>query len=735
MTGEDPLYQDASAAIEARVEDLLDRMTVDEKVGQLVGGWAGQFTQYLDIDDAADLITEDGIGAASPFGWSGSVAHAVDDVVDAANTLQETAVEETRLGIPILTPVDAVHGHAYVSEATVFPNGLGIGATWDPDLAEAAADVTATEMRATGATQNYAPTIDIARDPRWGRTFETLGESPYLTKEFVHRQVEGYEGGDKTEDAVHATAKHFPAYGEPERGEDTSVVSLSEYEIRRMILPPAEEAIEAGVSSVMPSYNSINGEPVHGSEYYVGEMLREQFDFEGHVVSDWGGIDHLWDWHKTAEDVTDAHKQTRDAGLDIASVGGPRHLEALHELVDAGEIGEDRLYESVRRVLRAKFELGLFEDPYVDAEDATEVVGSEEHRELAREGARKSMTLLKNDDLLPLDRDADVFVTGPNADDLVRQRGGWTAYEGDIGGTTVREGIAAASEGTVTYEPGTETDEEIDIDAAVEAARDADVAVVALGEYWYIHEFVSETEDTGNGNFPTRLDLHLSEVQRDLVQAIHETGTPTVGLIVSGRAHIVDWMADNVPAILMAYFPGTEGGHAVADVLYGDADPGGRLPISIPRDEGQLPTYFNYFAHPRPIGQATHPQSYDPLYAFGHGLSYTDFEYTDVSLAEETIAPGETATVQVTVENVGDRAGNEVVQLYMEDLVSSKVTPERELRGFDRVSLDAGEATTVALDLTPDDLAIIEPDGQKHVEPGTFELTVGDETLELDVEA
>jgi len=735
MTGEDPLYQDASAATETRVEDLLDRMTVDEKVGQLVGGWAGHFTQFLDLDDAADLITEEGIGAASPFGWSGSIAHAVDDVVDAANTLQETAVEETRLGIPILTPVDAVHGHAYVSEATVFPNNLGVAATWDPALAEAAADVTATEMRATGATQNYAPTIDIARDPRWGRTFETLGESPYLTKEFVRRQVEGYEGGDKTEDAVHATGKHFPAYGQPERGEDTSVVSLSEYEIRRMILPPAEEAIEAGVSSVMPSYNSINGEPVHGSEYYVEEMLRDQLDFEGHVVSDWGGIDHLWDWHKTAEDVTDAHKQTRDAGLDIASVGGPRHLEALHELVDAGEITEDRLDESVRRVLRAKFELGLFEDPYVDAEDATEVVGSEDHRNLARESARKSMTLLKNDDLLPLDRDADVFVTGPNADDLVRQRGGWTAYEGDIGGTTVREGIAAASEGTVTYEPGTETDEEIDIDAAVEAARDADVAVVALGEYWYIHEFVSETEDTGNGNFPTRLDLRLSDAQRELVQAIHETGTPTVGLIVSGRAHIVDWMADNVPAILMAYFPGTEGGHAVADVLYGDADPGGRLPISIPKDEGQLPTYFNYFAHPRPIGQETHPPSYDPLYGFGHGLSYTDFEYTDVSLVEETIAPGETATVEVTVENVGDRAGDEVVQLYMEDLVSSKVTPERELRGFERVSLDAGEATTVALDLTPDDLAIIEPDGEKHVEPGTFELTVGDETLELDVEA
>ena len=727
------MYEDERAATADRVDDLLERMTVDEKVGQLVGGWAGQFTQFLDLEDAAELVREEGIGAASPFGWSGAVAHETEDVVDAANTLQETAVEETRLGIPILTPVDAVHGHAYVSEATVFPNGLGVAATWDPDLAEQAADVTATEMRATGATQNYAPTIDIARDPRWGRTFETLGESPYLTKEFVRKQVEGYEGGDKTEDAVHATAKHFPAYGEPERGEDTSVVSMSEYEIRRMVLPPAEAAIDAGVSSVMPSYNSINGEPVHGSEYYVEEMLREQFDFDGHVVSDWGGIDHLWDWHKTAADVTDAHKQARDAGLDVASVGGPRHLEALHELVEDGEIGEDRLDESVRRVLRAKFELGLFEDPYVDPETAEETLGSEEHRELARESARKSMTLLKNDDLLPLDRDADVFVTGPNADDLVRQRGGWTAYEGDLKGTTVLEGIEAASEGTVTYEPGTETDEVIDVDAAVEEAKEADVAVVALGEYWYIHEFVSETEDTGNGNFPTRLDLRLSAAQRELVQAIHETGTPTVGLLVSGRAHIVDWMADNVPAIMVAYFPGTEGGHAVADVLYGDADPGGRLPISIPKDEGQLPTFFNYFAHPRPIGKDTHPPSYDPLYEFGHGLSYTDFEYTDVSLVEEAIAPGETATVEVSVENVGDRAGDEVVQLYMEDLVSSKVTPERELRGFERVSLDPGESTTVALDLTPDDLAIIEPGGEKRVELGTFELTVADETVALEV--
>ncbi len=626
---ERPPYRQPELSVEERVTDLLERMTLEEKAGQVVGTWCGHLGEEpTDLADVKRVIRDYHVGVAAPFGWGGALNEQLDEVVDAVNELQQYAIEETRLGIPLLLNVDAVHGNAYVAGSTVFPNALGAAATWDTEAVEAAANVTATEVRGVGAHQNYSPTCDVARDPRWGRTFETFGESPRLVAELAAAKVRGYQGGGiGEEDSVVATAKHFPAYGEPVRGEDASPVDVSEYTLRNVFLPPFEAAIDAGVESIMPSYSSINGAPAHGSRGYLTDLLRDELGFDGHVVSDWNGVRHLPDDHSTAADRRDAVHQSREAGVDVASVGHTGHAEHLVDLVREGDIDEQRLDESVRRVLRVKFEMGVFEDPFVDEADARDTVGSGDHRDAARNVARDSMTLLKNDGVLPLDGNEDVFVGGPNADDIVHQLGGWSiANDENVPGETVLDAVAERTAGDVTYEQGATLNETLDVDAAVEKAADADVAVLALGEGWYLHEFGPQAQaGTETSEWPTRSELGLSDAQQELARRVHETGTPVVGVLVTGRPLAVDWLDDNVPAILLAYFPGTEGGHAVAETLFGDNDPSGRLPISVPESAADLPQRFNFLAHPRPIGDDEHPDSYDPLYEFGHGLSYTTF--------------------------------------------------------------------------------------------------------------
>jgi beta-glucosidase len=626
-------YRQANRPTSERIADLLDRMSTAEKAGQLVGTWCGQLRHGNDVEDAKAAIRGHHIGVAAPFGWAGALCTEIDETVGTVNELQRFALEETDLGVPLLLNVDAVHGNAYVAGATVFPNGLGTAATWDTAAAETVAGVTATEIRRVGGHQNYSPTCDVGRDPRWGRIFETFGESPRLCAAMAAATVRGYQGnGISQEDSVVATAKHFPAYSEPERGEDASPVDISEYKLRNTFLPGFEAALDAGVASVMPSYNSINGEPVHGAGSYLTDLLRDDLGFAGHVVSDWNGVRHLADDHRTASDQRDGVRHAHTAGLDVASVGHVEHAEHLADLVEAGEIDEEQLDESVRRVLRVKFEMGLFEDPFVDADAAHDTLGSDDHRQIARETACDSMTLLKNDGLLPLDGSEDVFVGGPNADDIVHQLGGWSVPQSaGVPGDTVLDAIEDRCEGNVTYEQGTTLNEKRDIDAAVEQAAAADVAVLALGEGWYLHEFgPSAQAGVETGAWPTRSDLHLSSAQRDLVRRVHDTGTPVVGVLVTGRPLIVDWMDRNISSILMAYYPGTEGGTAIAETLFGDNDPSGRLPVSIPRSMGDLPQHHDHLAHPTPIGDDEHPDSYDPLYPFGHGLSYTEFAFDDL---------------------------------------------------------------------------------------------------------
>ncbi|MUV60512.1 glycoside hydrolase family 3 N-terminal domain-containing protein [Halobacterium sp. CBA1126] len=732
---ERPPYRQPALSVAERVSDLLERMTVEEKAGQVVGTWCGFLGGETDLADVKRLIADHHVGVAAPFGWGGARYEQLGEVVEAANELQRHATEETRLGIPLLLNVDAVHGNAYVAGSTVFPNALGAAATWDPDAVEAAADVTATEVRSVGAHQNYSPTCDVARDPRWGRTFETFGESPRLVAELAAAKVRGYQGdGLGDDDAVVATAKHFPAYGEPTRGEDASTVDVSEYTLRNVFLPPFEAAVDAGVESVMPSYSSINGAPAHGSRSYLTDLLRGELGFDGHVVSDWNGVRHLPDDHGTAADRRDAVRQAREAGVDVASVGHTGHVEHLADLVRDGEFDERRLDESVRRVLRLKFELGLFEDPFVDEAAARETVGSDDHRDAARDAARDSMTLLKNDGLLPLDGDEDVFVGGPNADDRVHQLGGWSvANDENVPGETVLEAVRERTSGDVTYEQGTTLDEELDVEAAVEKAAAADVAVLALGEGWYLHEFGPQAQaGTETGEWPTRSELGLSDAQREFARRVHETGTPVVGVLITGRPLAVDWLDANVPAILLAYFPGTEGGGAVAETLFGDNDPSGRLPISVPEDAADLPQRFNYLAHPRPIGDDEHPDSYDPLYEFGHGLSYTTFEYDDLRVDAADRDGG--VDLSVTVRNAGDRSGTETVQAFARQETSSRVQPDRKLVGFERVDLDPGEASDVSLSVPADHFGFYRPHGGHVVESGTYHVFVESLSTSFDLD-
>ncbi|KAB1198946.1 MULTISPECIES: glycoside hydrolase family 3 N-terminal domain-containing protein [Haloferax] len=712
-------------------------MTIKEKAGQLVGTWAGQLSEFKSAEDVETEITEHNVGAVASFGWAGALDSRLDDVVETVNRLQEVALSETRLGIPLLFNVDAVHGHAYVAEGTAYPNGLGMAATWDEEGAETAADITATEVRKTGAHQNYSPTCDVAREPRWGRTFETFGESPFLCGRFAAAMVRGYQGeGLDDPESVVATAKHFPAYSEPVRGEDTAPVEVSSYLLRNVFLPSFLDAIDEGVASVMPCYNAIDGRPAHGSQEYLTDLLRGELGFDGTIVSDWNGVRMLHDDHRVTNDHRGSVRMTRDAGLDVASVDAIEHAAHLASLVEEGEVPEDVLDESLRRVLGLKFRLGLFEDAFVDASEAQEVVGTDEHRADALELSRKSMTLLQNDGTLPLDPDADVLVAGPNADDPIHQLGGWSVP--DAAGTdvvTIRDGIESVCNGTVTYEQGATMNERLDVDAAVAAAEEADVAVVAVGENWYLHEFGPTAESgTEPDEFPNRTTLELPDAQRDLLKALHETGTPVVGVLVTGRPLAVEWMARSLPSLLMAYYPGTMGGQAVAETLFGEHNPSGKLPISVPRSAGHLPTRFNHFPHPTPIGPEEHLPSYDPLFAFGHGLSYTEFEFGSLSVTDETIPPHGTTTVEVPVENVGDRDGSTVVQVYVTDQPGSRVTPVRELCGFERVSVEPGATETVSITIDAASLGRVDDSGTLRAVPGDYTVQVEDQTTTVTVE-
>ena len=739
--GRKDVYEDPQAAIDARVEDLLARMTGDEKTAQMATlyGYGRVLKDPLPTKQWKRALWKDGIGNIDEmhngYGDGKGSVYATDlrKHVWAMNEVQRFFVEQTRLGIPVDFTDEGIRGIEAFG-ATSFPSQLGIGHTWNKALVRRIGRITALEARALGYTNVYAPILDVARDQRWGRMEEVYGESPYLVSRLGVEMVKGLQ----QDHTVAATAKHFVVYSANKGAREFMARTdpqVAPREVEDVHVAPFAAAIrEAGLLGVMSSYNDYDGVPVTGSRYWLTERLREDFGFRGYVVSDSEAVEYLHSKHAVAADAQDAVRQAVEAGLNIRTNFSPPEdfVLPLRAALADGSLPMATVDERVRDILRVKFTLGLFDRPYIaDAEASARLVNSAEHREAALQAVRESLVLLKNDaGALPLRKDLKtVAVIGPNADDGRYSH----RHYGPSGGNpvTVLEGIRAklGAGADVRHAKGVEiagdnwprievlpeplsAAERAGIDEAVRAATGADVAVVVLGD-----------GDRTVGESLTRTSLDLPGRQLELLQAVHATGTPVVLVLINGRPISINWADAHVPAILEAWFPGDHGGTAVADALFGDYNPGGKLTVTFPKSVGQLP--YNFPTKPNAQSEMEKSRVNGALYHFGHGLSYTRFDYSGLRISPQRAKAGGNIAVSVEVRNRGDRAGDEVVQLYTRDLVSSVTTYEKNLRGFERVHLQPGEKRTLTFTLTPADLALLNRRMQRVVEPGAFRVMVG----------
>lgn len=739
-------YQDASLPIDQRVEDLLSRMTVEEKVGQLLClmGWDSYQINGKKVTTSEKFRHEIdslhvgmywAVFRADPWTQK-TIANGLNPELAplAANAMQRYVIEHTRLGIPLFLAEEAPHGHMAIG-STVFPTGLGMAATWDPDLMQRVGQVIGKEIRLQGGHISYGPVLDLAREPRWSRVEETLGEDPYLSGVMGAAMVQGLGGGDLSlPHSTIATLKHFIAYGTTEGGQNGARSIVGPRELKQVFLPPFKQAIDAGALSVMTSYNSLDGVPCTSNSQLLTDVLRDEWRFDrGIVVSDLFSIDGLKGTHHTATSSQDAAIQALWAGVDV-DLGGNCYAR-LVDAVKRGKVDEKKLDQAVKRVLRLKFEMGLFEHPYMDSKTAQKEVNNDDAIAIARQVARQSITLLKNDGTLPLSKDKKVAVIGPNADNVYNMLGDYTAPQLDGKVISVYQGIRAMlGDDHCTYAKGCAIRDTIDCDipAAVEVAYKADVVIAVVGGS-SARDFKTSYEDTGAarakqrgvsdmecGEGFDRATLDLLGRQMELLDALKMTGKPLIVVYIEGRPLNKNWAAENANALLTAYYPGEQGGNAIAEVLFGDYNPAGRLPVSVPRHVGQLPVYYN---KPAPAAHDYVEMSAKPLYPFGYGLSYTTFEYSDLTVT------GLDATFKVT--NTGDRKGDEVVQLYLHQDLSTVVQPERQLKAFKRITLEPGETRTVTLHLDYDDLAIVDADMQRTVEPGTYHVLIGSSSKDL----
>jgi len=693
-----PTYLDATADTEQRVEDLLERMTHEEKIGQL--------SKPTDVrEEYKDAIREGLITGL----------YVSDPAV--SNEYQRVAVEESRLGIPLLFATDVIHGFR-----TVFPIPLGLAATWNPGLVEQCAAVAASEAAAHGIRQTYSPMVDVARDPRWGRIAEGAGEDPWLNSVMAAAYVRGYQRGDLSADnTILACAKHYVAYGGAVGGRDYNTVDISERTLREIYLPPFKAAIDAGAGSVMSAFNDLNGVPATANHFTLTEILRNEWGFRGFVIGDYDAVEQLVD-HRVAADTAEAVRQAILAGVDVDM--GDVYQQHLLEILEQGKINESSIDQAVRRVLRMKFALGLFEKPYVDAEKASEAILQRESLELAREAARESIVLLKNEsNLLPLSKDmGSVAIIGPLGNNRGDLLGTWRGEgkSGDV--VTLLEGIRSkvSRDTRVIYRRGCGfmNDSTGGIEEAVNAVEQADAAILALGE-----------SANMNGEAGSRAFLDLPGVQGRLLKEVYATGTPTVLVLMSGRPLAISWSAEHVPAILATWAGGIQAGNAIADVLFGDYNPGGKLPVTFPRTVGQVPIYYNHKNTGRPPTGEKFTSKYidvewTPLYPFGYGLSYTEFGYDRIRV-EPVSGEINRFRVIANVTNSGVRAGDEVVQLYIGRESASVSPPVKELKGFRRVYLEPGETARVTFALTPYHLSHIGPSLKRVVEPGVCNIRIG----------
>lgn len=630
-------------------------------------------------------------------------------------------MDEKPTGIPVIYGIDTIHGANYTLESTLFPQQIAVAATWDPQLAHRAAEVGAYETRASWIPWAFSPVLDIGRDARWPRLWETFGEDVHLATEMGTAMVEGYQGDDVSDPyRVAATMKHFLGYSLPITGKDRTQAWIPERQIREYVLPTFEAAVEAGALTVMINSGEMNGIPVHVNKDILSGMLRDELGFEGIAVTDWEDIGYLHSRHKVAGSYKEAIEMAINAGIDMSMV--PVDLQfpqLLKELVEEGKVPMSRINEAVQRILTVKFKLGLFEQPFYDQEGLYEKFGSEDFAQDSYRAAVEAVTLLKNENnALPLSKESKVLVTGPASHSLTALNGGWSrTWQGTDpqydteGKATILDAIQRKiGLSNLTHVEGTDFTEAINIEDAVRAAQDSDVAVICIGEAPY-------TEKPGDLN-----DLWLPEAQRELASRIAETGTPVVLVLVEGRPRIINDIVPGADGVVMAYLPGDEGGRAIADILFGDANPSGKLPITYPRHPNDLLTYDHNYTDQIDPNFGTN--AFNPQWEFGHGLSYTTFEYSNMRLSDSRMDSAGTLTVEVDVTNSGQRTGKEVVQLYVSDLVASITPPVKRLRKFTKISLRPGDTQTVSFTLNPDDLAFVGEDNEWITEPGDFTLQI-----------
>ena len=739
-------YQNPNLSIDIRLADLLSRMTLEEKVGQLLCplGWemyeihgsevypSGKFKQLIKERNAGMLWAT---YRADPW-TKKTLANGLNPELSAkaGNALQKYVMENTRLGIPMFLAEEAPHGHMAIG-ATVFPTGIGMAATWSPELVKEVGQVIAKEIRSQGGHISYGPVLDLTRDPRWSRVEETFGEDPVLSGILGASMVDGLGGGNLSQKyATIATLKHFLAYAVPEGGQNGNYASVGIRDLHQNFLPPFRKAIDSGALSVMTSYNSIDGIPCTSNHYLLTQLLRNEWKFCGFVVSDLYSIEGIHESHFVALTKENAAIQSVTAGVDV-DLGGDAYTNLCHA-VQSGQMDKAVIDTAVCRVLRMKFEMGLFEHPYVDPKIAAKTVRRKEHIELARKIAQSSITLLKNENsILPLSKTINkVAVIGPNADNRYNMLGDYTAPQEDSNVKTVLDGILTKlSPSRVEYVRGCAIRDTTvnEIEQAIEAARRSEVVIVVVGGS-SARDFKTSYKETGAavaeegsvsdmecGEGFDRASLSLLGRQQELLESLQKTGKPLIVVYIEGRPLEKNWASEYADALLTAYYPGQEGGNAIADVLFGDYNPSGRLPISVPRSVGQIPVYYNQKA---PRNHDYVEVSSSPLYSFGYGMSYTTFEYSALQVVQKSARCFE---VSFKVKNTGKYDGEEVSQLYMRDEYASVVQPMKQLKHFERFHLKKGEEKKVTFVLTEEDFFLVNYTLKKVVESGNFHLMIG----------
>ena len=746
-------YLNPERSIEERVEDLISKMTLEEKVGQLkvrtfriwklfydlferlpdkyekrldevlfkLSAGEGEFMDALSGNYWKKHwkdVTLEGYKEKYGIGELNSALRPFSPKKGAefANEIQKYVIENTRLGIPVLIHDECLHG-CMAKGSSSFPQSIAMASTWNPELMKEVATAIGKETKARGIYQVLSPTINIARDPRCGRTEETYGEDPYLASTMAISFIEGLQ-----EQKVITTPKHFAANFVGDGGRDSNAIHISERLMREIYFPTFKSVIEKGKAlSIMVAYNSIDGIPCSSNRWLLTDVLRKEWGFKGYVVSDYLSVAHIYTKHKVASSKAEAAKKALEAGIDMELPASDCFEEVL-DLVIENKLSEDVINETVRRILRVKFWTGLFDNPYVDPDYAKKICDCQEHRELALKSAREAMVLLKNNGILPLTKDIkSIAVIGPNA--AVPRLGGYSGY--GIKVVTPLEGIENKvgknieirfAQGCDLLDPSKKGFEE-----AIDIAKKMDVAIIFVGNS------VPETEGEHGGD---RCNLDLPGAQEELIREISNTGTPVVVVLINGSAITMTKWIDGVQAILEAWYPGEEGGNAIVDILFGDYNPGGKLPITFPRFVGQLPLYYNY----KPSGRVDDyvdlkgPQA---LFPFGYGLSYTQFKYSNLKITPEVIGPDGGVNVSLDVENIWKYKGDEIVQLYIHDVVSSLSRPVKELKRFKRVTLDIGEKKSINFALTPEDLVFLDTDMKLIVEPGLFEVMIGSSSEDI----